>query len=363
MTYVTYWFYILFNYLEPMNTVIDYKYITLLGPYLTGFKSIGNNLWNFRCPLCGDSEKKQTKKRGYIYNKEGTYRFHCHNCGRDMSLKNFLYNVSPELYKDYREETLFGKLVHTDQQVEQLCKQQSKHITINKEKYLTNITELQNDHPAVMYVRDVRRIPKVRWNQVYFTEHYQELINEHFGDKYKNSNLPSTGIVFVVRSFASEISGVDNDYPVIGYQLRSIDPNCPKAKRFITCIEPQKTGVFGIDKLDWNKQIFIVEGPIDSLFIPNCIAVFNSALYRVEIPNAIYVNDCEPRNKEIVKQIDRCISKGNRVALLPEKYFSLDINDIVCKYNLSESELIELLETNSYQGLEAKLKFSKWRLW
>ena len=349
-----------------MNTVIDYKYIALLGTYLIGFKQVGNNLWNFRCPLCGDSEKKQTKKRGYIYLKENSYRFHCHNCGRDMPLKSFLYNVVPELYKDYREETLFGKLTHSDQEIKQLCKHQSKPIerrlNNDEKKYLINLTELGDDHPAIVYVRDVRRIPRIRWNRIHWTENFQELINEHFGDKYKNSNLPSTGIVFVVHAFASKVSGIEG-IPVIGYQLRSIDPNCPKSKRFVTCIEPQKTGVYGIEHIDWSKQIFVTEGPIDSLFIPNCIAVMTSALYRVKIDDAIYVNDCEPRNKEIVKQIERAINQGCRVTLLPEKYFSLDINDIVCKYNLSENDLVLLLKSNTYQGIGAKIHFSNWRLW
>lgn len=348
-----------------MNTIIQYKYVTLLGPYLTGFKQVGNNLWNFRCPICGDSEKKATKKRGYIYLKDNSYRFHCHNCGKDMALKNFLYNVSPELYRDYTAEILFGKLKSDQSDIEsvqQKCTQQSKCIKVKQERYITNLTELKDDHPAIKYVRDVRRIPKVRWNQIYWTEQFQELINEHFGDKYKNSNLPSTGIVFVVRAFASKVSRLE-DIPIIGYQLRSIDPDCPKAKRFVTCIEPQKTGVYGIENIDWNKQIFVTEGPIDSLFIPNCIAVMTSALYRVKIDNAIYVNDCEPRNKEIVKQIERSINQGCRVVLLPERYFSLDINDIVCKYNLSENDLVLLLKSNAYQGIGAKIHFSNWRLW
>ena len=363
MTYITYWNYILFEYLERMNTILQYKYITLLGPYLDGFKNVGTNLWNFRCPLCGDSQRNANKKRGYIYLKGNMYRFHCHNCGKDVPFKSFLYIIAPDLYKDYKEESLFGKLKREEAiNVSEQCKKQSHYINTHTEKFLINLTELQDDHPAIEYVRDVRRIPRVRWKQIFWTEQYQELINEHFGDKYKNSGLPSTGIVFVVRSLDPKISGLEN-HPIIGYQLRSIDKNCPKAKRFITCIEPQKSGCFGIDTLDWNKPIYVTEGPIDSLFLPNCIAVLTSALYRADIPNATYINDCEPRNKEIVKQIGKAIDKGYRVTLLPDKYFSLDINDIVCNYNLSESELVNLIETNSYKGLEAKLQFSKWRLW
>lgn len=127
------------------------------------------------------------------------------------------------------------------------------------------------------------------------------------------------------------------------------------------CKEQSKSGVFGINRLDFSKTIYVVEGPVDSLFLPNCIAVFTSALWRANMSDAVYINDCEPRNAQIVDQVKRCIDKGYKTVLLPNQYNSLDVNDIVMKYNLNESELVKLVEQYTFSGLTAKMKFSQWR--
>ena len=47
--------------------LVDSKYITLLSSRLPKFKRVKPNLFNFRCPICGDSQKHKNKARGYIY--------------------------------------------------------------------------------------------------------------------------------------------------------------------------------------------------------------------------------------------------------------------------------------------------------
>lgn len=338
-----------------MDAFTQYKYITLAGASLEGFRPAGKNLWAFRCPICGDSKKNKNKRRGYFYLKDGNYRFHCHNCGIDKSFQSFLYEVSPELYSEYRKEHAFKSLTNDDK-TEELCAKQTKPIpSISKVNNLIQVKELNDDHPAIMYLRS-RHVPVSKYESVYWTDDFNALISETLGDAYKDIEKPSSGLIFVVRAVDS------SDYPIIGYQIRSIDPNVPKHKRFMICKESGYTGVFGLDSLDTSKQIYVVEGPIDSLFLPNCVAVFTSALWRVNFPDAIYVNDCEPRNKQITDQVKRCIDKGYRTVLLPKEYNSLDINDIVCKYNLNENELVKLLEKYTFRGLSAKMHFTKWRL-
>lgn len=339
------------------NTFIQYKYIILESPNLQGFKQVSNNLWNFRCPICGDSVKNKNKRRGYFYLREGEYRFHCHNCGIDKSFLNFLYEVNSELYKEYKKECAFNTL-KTNKNINELCSKQSKkipNIKIVSNNYLTPLTELDNEHPAIVYVRS-RCIPKSKYERLFWTENFNELVSSTISNSYENVQKPNAGIVFTIRAFDA------TNYPIIGYQIRSIDKNIPKNKRFMICKEQGHTGVFGLDFLDESKQIYVVEGPFDSLFLPNSIAVFTSGIWRVKLQNAIYINDCEPRNKQIVEQIQKCINIGLNVTLLPHKYNSLDINDIVCKYKLNENELVDLIKQNTFNGLTAKLKLSKWRL-
>lgn len=344
-----------------MNTVLQYKYITLLGPSLDGFKQVGRNLWNFRCPLCGDSAKNKNKKRGYIYLKEDNYRFHCHNCGADQAFKYFLQNVSSSLYKDYQQEAIFSTLKnakHSTEEIKPIQLKQSKKLVHKSSDLLIPVSSLANTHPAIEYVQ-TRRIPESEWNRIYWVEHFKEVLRQQFGAKYEERIMPDQGLVFTVRT------GNSKDHPIVGYQLRSIERNVPKKNRFVTCIENNECGLFGLDTLDTSKKVYVTEGAIDSLFVPNCLAVLTSSLYRVpkEFYEATFINDCEPRNPQIVKQIEKCISLGLKVVLLPSQYDSLDINDLVCHYNLSQKELVELLDQYTFKGIEAKLKFAKWRLW
>ena len=81
----------IFEWKIIMNFV-DVKYIGLLSSRLSHFKKKTNELYNFRCPLCGDSEKNQYKARGYLYpSKDRTsFVYKCHNCGDTRTLANLI---------------------------------------------------------------------------------------------------------------------------------------------------------------------------------------------------------------------------------------------------------------------------------
>ena len=123
--------------------------------------------------------------------------------------------------------------------------------------------------------------------------------------------------------------------------------------------------IYGLDKVDYSKRIYVVEGPLDSLFLPNAIAVsgasFDTPTIRQLLTNATIVMDNEPRNKEIVKQLEKYIELGYSVCMLPDTVMQKDINEMVLEGGLSPQEIIELINTNTYSGMEAKLKFINWR--
>ena len=83
---------------------IDVKYINLCSSILERFKQKQNNLWNFRCPICGDSKKHKNKCRGFIYEKRNKYFYRCHNCNVGTSFNKFLEQISPTLHRDYITE-------------------------------------------------------------------------------------------------------------------------------------------------------------------------------------------------------------------------------------------------------------------
>ena len=87
-----------------MSSFIDVKYINLCSSLLDRFKQKQTNLWNFRCPLCGDSKKHKNKCRGFIYEKRNKYFYRCHNCSVGTNFSRFLAQISPALHKDYLTE-------------------------------------------------------------------------------------------------------------------------------------------------------------------------------------------------------------------------------------------------------------------
>lgn len=334
----------------------QFKYITLLSVMLSGFKKVGNNLWNFRCPLCGDSLKNTNKRRGYIYLKDTTYRFHCHNCGEDKKFSGLLYELDSELYNEYRKDIAL-ELLETNKSEEK-----NKNDTQNVDKkfptialitkYCTKLSELNDEHPARQYMLN-RKVPESEYKRLYYTDKFSELVLHSFGDKYENIKKPDSGILFLLHAY-------DNDVcQIVGYQLRSIDPNISKAQRFMTCAYDGYNIMFGLDKLDITKPHYVVEGPIDSLFIGNSIAVITSTLWKANLQNAIYINDCEPRNQSVSKQVKKCIDAGYKTVMLPEQYTGMDINDIA-KTGVVDNSLLNLINENTYQGLPAKVFFAKW---
>ena len=84
--------------------IIDSKYIGLVSSRLSKFKRVKANLYNFRCPICGDSQKHKNKARGYFYQVKVNTNFKCHNCGASLSFNNFLKQIDPTLHRQYTME-------------------------------------------------------------------------------------------------------------------------------------------------------------------------------------------------------------------------------------------------------------------
>ena len=117
--------------------------------------------------------------------------------------------------------------------------------------------------------------------------------------------------------------------------------------------------IYGLDTVKKDEPVYVTEGPFDSTFIRNSIAMCgaDADISRWGISNPVYVYDNEPRNREIVKRIAAKIESGNPVVIYPESVNVKDINDMV----LSGLDVQNLIECNTYKGLQAKLKFTSWK--
>lgn len=331
-----------------MSLYIDRKYVLLASPQLELFKQKGDYVFNCRCPICGDSKKKKTKTRGYFYRTKDHILYKCHNCHVSMSLGNFLKTVDPYLFDQYRIEvyTEANPTNTPKPDYDQLIK---KPVFEHKPINLPTIESLPNGHYAKDYVIG-RDIPQERWKDLYFAEDFKQFIDETFPEHNKKLIEGESRLILPFFDEKNILQGV---------QGRALDES---KIRYITIrANEDMKKVFGLNRIDFTKPIYVVEGPIDSLFLENSIATMDASLYRVlEIVgnyDYVFVSDNEPRNKEILKAMRRNIESGKKVCIWPSNIEAKDINDMV----LSGLNPQKIIDEHTYQGLKAKLEFEMWR--
>jgi transcription elongation factor Elf1 len=325
---------------------IDVKYIGLVSPQLQKFSKKKDFLYNFRCPYCGDSKKHQNKTRGYIFKVKNDFVFKCHNCGVGRTFTNFLKDNCAHLHNQYvmerYREGLTGKNTQTKTPDFKFTKPEFKKRKTGIE--LDKISELNITHPARVYLEE-RKIKELDY--FYYCPKFKEWTNFQV-DVFPNLKQDGPRIIIPLR---------DKEGNMFGYQGRSM---APKAKiRYITImLDDSKTKIFGMDRVDENEIIYVTEGPFDSMFLSNSIAMCGSDV-NIGSNNyqLVYVFDNEPRNKEIVQKYIKTIDAGERVVIWPTGIVEKDINDMV----MSGHDVQNVVQSNTYQGLEAKLKLTEWK--
>lgn len=340
---------------------VDNKFVGLISGRLQRFTKKNSTLWNFRCPICGDSQKNKFKARGFFYEKSGNLFFICHNCHASMSFSNFLKNVDPELHKEHSLESFKERkaalvtesLNSRSDPAPDIAKfQKPKFIKYTELNTLKKVSQLDPAHPAKRYVVS-RKIPNYFHSRLFYTPKFKAFTNKLKPGKFENIEVDEPRLIIPL---------VDNLGNLFGFQGRSFSKT---GIRYITIIlndDPPK--VFGIDNVNKTKTVYVFEGPIDSMFIPNSIAMVGSSLDLSTLPidkeKFVVVFDNEPRNKEIVKQVEKYISMGYRVCIWPDHIEQKDINDMVLA-GTKEQDVKLIIDNNTYQGLSALVRFNAWK--
>lgn len=328
---------------------IDRKYVSFLSLKLDKFKQKNNYLWNCRCPYCGDSKKSKVKARGYFYRKTNHIYFICHNCGTSMSLGNFLKTNDFNLYQQYQLEQ-YASNTSSNVATPDLSKYISKPVFEKKAVNLPTIASLPDDHVAKQYCVN-RKLPRL--NELYYAEDFLKFCDETF---------PNHGKSLLHGDHRLIIPFLDENGVLQGVQGRSIGLAQMSKIRYIT-IKRDETfkKIFGLNKVDLSKPIYVVEGPLDSLFLPNAIATMDSSLSSIISLlgnyDYIFVHDNEPRNAEITKQIAKSIATGKKVVIWPKTLTEKDINDMV----MASIDVKAVIDAHTYTDLHAKLQFETWR--
>ena len=331
-----------------MSSYIDLKFINDVSGRLSQFKKKTDYLFNFRCPHCGDSKKSKTKARAYLYRVKNDMFFKCHNCGQGQNFANFLKFVDPTLYSEYILERYKGSAPATPTPKFDFQPVKFKDQTILDD--LKSISDLPEDHPARLYCVN-RKIPEKYFDKLFLSDKFMTLVNEVKPNTYKiTKDHPRLIIPFY-----------DTTGKVFAFQGRAFGKEQPK---YLTIkLDENKQKVYGLDKVNFQKPIYITEGPIDSLFIDNCLAAGGADLFlKNKIPNEniTYIFDNEPRNKEIVKRMYKVIEQDFNVVIWPEDLQLKDVNDMIMS-GLTKLELQDIISNNTYSKLSALTKLNYWK--
>jgi transcription elongation factor Elf1 len=317
---------------------VDVKYINLISSRFQKFKKVKNNLYNFRCPICGDSQKNKNKARGYLYQVKNNTNFKCHNCGINVSFNNFLKQLDTTIHKQY----IFEKFKEGNTGRNFTADEPVFHFEAPKFKPKLNLPKASTNSTAKLYLE--RR--KLNPDKFYYSDKFKE---------WTNSLQPT-------------FDSTENDEPriiiplfyqntLVGFQGRALGPN--KIKYITVMLDDNAPKIYGLDEVQKNETVYVTEGPFDSTFIRNSIALCGADgdIGKWNINNPVWIYDNEPRNAEILSRISRVIDRGERVVIWPSTIKEKDINDMV----LSGLNVQSVIELNTYSGLEAKLKFTTWK--
>ena len=329
------------------------------------FRQIDSNTYNCRCPICGDSKKSENKTRLYFFIKNNSVRVYCHNCGYSSNLGYFLKQVDPTLYNAYVFENLREKNIDRD-----IRSQQQQNSTLNAlrasktiataihdhDNVLCNairVDKLSDDHFCKRYVVD-RLIPTDKQSLLYYVDDFKRFVNELIPGKFKNK------IAYSVSRFI--IPFFDQNGKFFEFHGRALDRDAP-IRYYTIKLDEQTAPIYGLDRVDYSKTIYCTEGPIDSLFLPNCIAVsgshYDEPLIERLKDSIVIVPDNERRNKSVVQSVGKMIDNGFKVCLWPDDVVFKDINDAIIQ-GYSSQQLVEIINNNTVSGLTGKVKFKLW---
>ena len=341
-----------------MSLSIDTKYVRLISSRLRNFKQKNDNLFNFSCNFCGDSQKNKTKARGYVFEKAGGLFYRCHNCGISTNVANLIKHTDAALYQEYiMERYKSGESGNSNYQKPTFDIPQPKFDKVKKQtvfEYAESVSKLPSGHFCLTYVQK-RKIPEKFYDRLYFTTNYEKFIKTLI----PNCDKELTKDARLVIPFYDEYNEL---IAVTGRALESGN----KTLRYVTVRTNDSTNklLYGMDTVDLNQPVKIVEGQIDSLFLNNCVASGDGnlaiAAKNISCERKILIFDNEKRNKEILKMMQDAIKLGHDIVIWPDSIEPKDINEMIMS-GISHNEIEEIISNNTFSGLESQTRFTFWK--
>ena len=347
----------MYNY-ETMSLYIDLKYTNQIAHRFEKFSRKNDYLFNVRCPICGDSKKNLSKMRGFIFRKENDMFYKCHNCGQGLSLGNLIKYIDPNLYKEYiLERFKNGEGGKSNFKKPSFNIPSPRFGKVEKEKIFEHaewLSKLPSGHFCLVYCTNRGFLSRIA-DRLLFTSNYRQFIDALVPNHEKK-------LIDDARLIIPFYDEYNNLIAVSGRALETSD----KTLRYITIRTTDSTDklIYGMDTVDTSKTVYVVEGPIDSFFIDNAVAAGDANLTAVAdklgIDNTVLIYDNEPRNKEIVNMVERAVKNNYRVVIWPNNVEGKDINEMILN-GMTESEIKEIIDNNTFSGLRALTEFTYWK--
>ena len=337
-----------------MSLYVDKSFIPRISPRLDKFSQKSDYLWNFRCPLCGDSRKNKLKARGFIYKQKNGLFYKCHNCSASTSFGNFLKSLDPNIYKEYRLET-YKETSHSNTPKPDFDAFRTYSNTVEKldsiKIDLPSINTLPENHIAKEFLRN-RRIPKEYSTKLYYSDNFKSFVEDILPESHYN----------LIEDRRIVIPFYDVNGNLQGFQGRDLGNS--RIKYITIKVVKDCLKVFGLDTVNLTRKVYVVEGPLDSLFLDNGIAMMDSALYRAPLmvgqADYTFIYDNESRNKQIVQNMRKTINMGLDICIWPKNIVEKDINDMILSGN-SALVIQSLIDSNTFSDLRAKMEFEVWQ--
>lgn len=298
------------------------------------------------------------KARGWLYEKTGKMKFYCHNCNASMSFEFFLRTLDNNLYNEYKLEKLSNGSsgFHEPKKLQHSFGFDFRPVFEKSDalKPLTRVSALNHNDPMKKYIVD-RKIPSEYHYKLFIANKFMKYVNEllpnKFGEEALRHDEPRLVIPFIDKD--SKVHALQ------GRSFRNVD------NKYITIVlDDTKPKLYGLDTLRDGKT-YVVEGPIDSMFLDNAVATAGGDLLSAQRvlnrDDMIVVYDNERRSKETVAKMKKSIQQGFKVCFWPENVVYKDINDMVKLGNMSKHQIMEVIDANTYCGLKAEMELSKWK--
>ncbi len=303
------------------------------------------NTFNAECPVCKEGKSAgRTRRLYYFPNKQ---YFYCHNCCRSWRPLDWIKEVAhltfPEIVKRNNEK------------IQEIPQQKIKTV-----KEPATVLELEDLPTNSIDLTDPRQI------EYYKHSKFVKLAKEYCEQRRLFEAVNSCKKFFVsledkVHKNRLVIPFYDESNQVACYQTRALTNN--QFPRYLTKFGEK--GLFNINNVASEvPYIFVFEGPIDSMFVRNGVAIAALApTHKQETKlrsmlgyELIYVFDNDKNNKQTAKRIEKHIKEGKRVFMWPSEFRQFkDFNEICCQLKMNEIPW-QFVVKHSASGPEALIK-------